>query len=270
MTDLYPVDDVLADDVLLNRLGSRSAASGEAMAALLGALAVHADTPLAPRPGRTRRSRHRYLGAFAALAIAASGAGVAAAVSLPDRGPSDADRARILDRMDDAARSDASSGLFAGLGLPQTNDALLAGHLVLVRQVDGTIVLLTPSQAALVVAGQDQGDGQVGTTSAGGGGNSGGGATAAGTPDGATGVQGNPTVNADQNTAGAPETSGQGRPTQRPGMPTQPAPTSTDAALTTTTGGSRRTPTPTSTTSTATETPTTDTSTDTSTDSPTQ
>ena len=153
MTDLHPIDDVVADDLLLDSLGRRSGGSGEPVAALLGALAAHADTPLPGRSGtRRRRTQHRYLGAFAALAIAASGAGVAAAVSLPDRGPSSADRARVLQQMEDSARSSAPSGLFDRLGLPPTAGTTQAKGLVLVRRADGAIVLLPPAQAAAVEA----------------------------------------------------------------------------------------------------------------------
>ncbi len=153
MTDLYPIDDLVADDLLLDRLGRRSGGADEPVAALLGALAAHADTPLPGRSAhRRRRTQHRYLGAFAALAIAASGAGVAAAVSLPDRGPSTADRARVLQQMDDSARSSAPSGLFRRLGLPQTAGTAQATGLVLVRRADGAIVLLPPAQAAAVEA----------------------------------------------------------------------------------------------------------------------
>src|SRR6478735_1580703 len=153
MTDLHPIDDVIADDLLLDSLGSRPGGSGEPVAALLGALAAHADTPLPGRSApRRRRTQHRYLGAFAALAIAASGAGVAAAVSLPDRGPSGADRARVLQQMEDSARSSAPSGLFSRLGLPQTAGSTKAKGLVLVRRADGAIVLLPPAQAAAVEA----------------------------------------------------------------------------------------------------------------------
>ncbi|WP_323100771.1 hypothetical protein [Intrasporangium sp. YIM S08009] len=164
MTDLHPIDDVIADDLLLDSLGRRSGGSGEPVAALLGALAAHADTPLPGRSGaRRRRTQHRYLGAFAALAIAASGAGVAAAVSLPDRGPSGADRARVLQQMEDSARSSAPSGLFERLGLPQTAGSTQAKGLVLVRRADGAIVLLPPAQAAAVEAAvAEAGPGTVG------------------------------------------------------------------------------------------------------------
>src|SRR6478672_6640882 len=144
------MSDLIADDLLLDRLAGRVDAGSEPVATLLGALAAHADTPLPSRTGRRRiANKHRYLGAFAALAVAASGAGVAAAVTLPTNGPSQADRARIVRKMDESARSDSPSALLARLGLPQTSGTTEAKGLVLARAEDGTIVLLP---AAVVVA----------------------------------------------------------------------------------------------------------------------
>lgn len=143
MNDLSPMSDLIADDLLLDRLAGRVHAGSEPVAGLLGALAAHADTPLPSRSGRRRiANKHRYLGAFAALAVAASGAGVAAAVTLPSNGPSQADRARIVQKMDESARSDAPSALLSRLGLPQTSGTTYAKGLVLARADDGTIVLL--------------------------------------------------------------------------------------------------------------------------------
>jgi hypothetical protein len=149
MTDLFPMSDLAADDLLLDRLGGRGEPGGETVAVLLGALAAHADTPL---PARTRRRRtarsHRYVGAFAALAVAASGVGVAAAVTIPDRGLSLADRARIEQKMRESARSDAPSALLTRLGLPQVSGVTEASGLVLYRRPDGAIVLLPASVVA--------------------------------------------------------------------------------------------------------------------------
>ena len=151
MNDLSPMSDLIADDLLLDRLAGRTDAGSEPVAALLVALAAHADTPLSSRTGRRRiANKHRYLGAFAAFAIAASGAGVAAAVTLPTKGPSQADRARVLEKMDESARSDRPSALLTRLGLPQTSGTTQARGLVLARAEDGTIVLLP----AAVVASQ--------------------------------------------------------------------------------------------------------------------
>jgi hypothetical protein len=153
VNDLSPLSDLIADDLLLDRLGGRADPGHEPIAALLGALATHADTPLPSRTGRRRiANKHRYLGAFAAVAIAASGAGVAAAVSLPDAAPSQSDRARIVQRMDESARSDAPSALLSRLGLPRTSSVTAARGLVLARRDDGTIVLLPAAVAAAEVA----------------------------------------------------------------------------------------------------------------------
>ncbi|GAA5022389.1 hypothetical protein GCM10023258_12610 [Terrabacter aeriphilus] len=86
MSDPTPMSDLVADDLLLDRLAGRFDAGAEPVAQLLSALAGHADAPLPGRSPRRRigRRHHRYLGAFAALAVGASGAGVAAAVGLPD------------------------------------------------------------------------------------------------------------------------------------------------------------------------------------------
>ncbi|CAN7480214.1 hypothetical protein LJR027_003088 [Terrabacter sp. LjRoot27] len=150
MNDLSPMSDLIADDLLLDRLAGRVDAGSEPVAGLLGALAAHADTPLPSRTGRRRiANKHRYLGAFAALAVAASGAGVAAAVTLPSNGPSQADRAAIVKKMDESARSGAPSALLSRLGLPQTTGTTQAKGLVLARADDGTIVLLP---AAVVAA----------------------------------------------------------------------------------------------------------------------
>src|SRR5829696_8392135 len=152
MKDLSPMSDLIADDLLLDRLAGRADAGSEPVAILLGALASQADTPLASRAGRRRiGNKHRYLGAFAALVVAASGAGVAAAVTLPATGPSQADRARVLAKMEQSARSDTPSALLTRLGLPQTSGT--DSGLVLARRADGAIVLLP----AAVVEAQGQG-----------------------------------------------------------------------------------------------------------------
>ncbi|MGW5242188.1 hypothetical protein ACWEOW_24940 [Monashia sp. NPDC004114] len=153
MTDLFPMSDLAADDLLLDHLAARRDAGGEPVAVLLSALAANADTPLPAHTGRRKVGRkHRYVGAFAALAVAASGAGVAAAVTLPSRGLSPADRARIEQKMEQSAHSDAPSGLLTRLGLPQTSGTTEARGLVLYRQPDGTIVLLPASVVAAAEA----------------------------------------------------------------------------------------------------------------------
>ncbi len=150
MNDLSPLSDLVADDLLLDRLAGRVDAGSDPLAGLLGALAAHADTPLPLRTGRRRiGNRHRYLGAFAALAVAASGAGVAAAVTVPSHGPSRADRALTVTMTDDSPGSHVPSAPLSRLGLPQTSRSTQAQALVLARRIDGAIVLVP---AALVAA----------------------------------------------------------------------------------------------------------------------
>lgn len=262
MSDLHPIDDVVADDLLLDALGRRTGGSGEPVAAVLGALAAHADTALPGRSAhRRRRTQHRYLGAFAALAIAASGAGVAAAVSLPDRGPSSADRARVLQQMEDSAHSSAPSGLFARLGLPQTSGTTEAKGLVLVRRTDGAIVLLPPAQAAAVEAvvaaggpgvvgdatqhGAAAQAGRVGHGGTGNQGTVGAGQTvhppAAGSGEGGDGQGEDQTTAATKAAKGTKGTKGgknaTGTPTRLPPSPTEPGP-STQSLTATVPGGS--------------------------------
>ena len=263
MTDLSPMSDLVADDLLLNRLGGRMDAGPEPVAALLGALAAHADTPL---PGRTARrrsgNRHRYIGAFAALAVAASGAGVAAAVSLPDRGLSQAERARIEQQMEQSARSTAPSALLTRLGLPQTSGTTLAHGLVLARAADGSFTLLpasvvaaqatTPNGLALGPSGSNGGNaqgggGQGGNAQGGGQGGGGSGGNAQGNT-GNTGGSGGGSSNDDGDSQGGTGTTsdsksgntgkGVNNGKKAPAPTPTPTPTSTtDATVTSTTIG---------------------------------
>lgn len=154
MSRLIPMSDLLADDLMLDRLAAREPAGSEPVAGLLAALADHADTPLTVRAGRRRRSRtHRYLGPFAALVVAASGAGVAAAVTIPHHAADPGERARVVKEMDAAARSGAPSALLSRLGLPRTTASTDARGLVLARRGDGAIVLVP----AAATAGQGAG-----------------------------------------------------------------------------------------------------------------
>lgn len=149
MSRLIPMSDLVADDLLLDRLGAREHAGSEPVAGLLAALADHADTPLAAQGGRRRITRkHRYLGPFAALVVAASGAGVAAAVTVPHHAADQAQKARVVKEMDEAARSGAPSALLSRLGLPRTTASTDARGLVLARGDDGTIVLVPAAATA--------------------------------------------------------------------------------------------------------------------------
>ena len=76
-----PLSSVLADDLLLDRIGARLDTDDE-LGSMLLAVAHSADTPI-PRPIVGRRvRRHRGLTVLAALGVAVSGATVAAAVEL--------------------------------------------------------------------------------------------------------------------------------------------------------------------------------------------
>lgn len=196
MNDLSPLSDLVADDLFLDRLARRTDAGSEPLAGLLGALATYADTPLPARTGRRRMAKkHRYLGAFAALAIAASGAGVAAAVSLPEAGRQP-DRGRLAQQMEQSARSNAPSALLSRLGLPQTNGTTTARGLVLARRADGAIVLLPAAVAAAELArrGGTHGGGTTGAA-----GNRAGGSAQAGTSGNSTG---NPSGSSTSNPSG--------------------------------------------------------------------
>ena len=87
MTGLVPMSDLVADDLLLDRLAGRLPAGPEPVERLLAGLAAQADRPLAGRATMRRPGRRRALSALAALAVGASGAGVAAAVTVPDGPP---------------------------------------------------------------------------------------------------------------------------------------------------------------------------------------
>ena len=155
MSGLRPMGgmgELLADDLLLDRLAGRGDAGPDPVAGLLGALAAHADRPLPARTGRRRSlNKHRYLGAFAALAIAASGAGVAAAVTQPD-GWLFADRARVEQRMEHDVRSGAPTAPLSRVEIPSTGGTTAGHGLVLAGAADGMFVLLPAAAAGAPVA----------------------------------------------------------------------------------------------------------------------
>ena len=148
MTDPTPFEDLIADDRLLDRLGRREPAGNEPLAALLSAVAAHADQPLTGRTRRRRAHSRRVFAAFAVITVGASGAGVAAAVTLPSYLPGAANRARIERIMDANAASNRPSVLLSRLGIPADADLGAQRGLVLVRRVDGQIVLVPVSAAA--------------------------------------------------------------------------------------------------------------------------
>lgn len=87
MNEPTPLSDLVADDLLLDALGRRADCGHDPLVSVLGALAAHADTPLVSGGLHRRRgSRKRLFTTFAVLAVGATGAGVAAAVTLPHGG----------------------------------------------------------------------------------------------------------------------------------------------------------------------------------------
>jgi hypothetical protein len=117
-----PLSSVLADDLLLDRIGARLDTDDE-LGSMLLAVAHSADTPI-PRPVVGRRARrHRGLTVIAALGVAVSGATVAAAVEL---GPIPPDQAYGMPH----SRSLLPPGLQA-LVLPFLNGTPFQGRLFL-------------------------------------------------------------------------------------------------------------------------------------------
>ncbi|MDC5696957.1 hypothetical protein OO014_06765 [Intrasporangium calvum] len=88
MTKPVPLSDLVADDLLIDRAARRLTPGDEPVERLLAALAAHADHPLGQPQSRRRTGRRRALSALTALAVGASGAGVAAAVTVPGGRPS--------------------------------------------------------------------------------------------------------------------------------------------------------------------------------------
>jgi len=82
-----PLGQVVADDLLIDLVAGRQPAGDDPIASLLAALAEHADRPLGRATTGRRFRRHRVLSALAALTVGASGAGVAAAATVPDGTP---------------------------------------------------------------------------------------------------------------------------------------------------------------------------------------
>ncbi len=118
MSDPIPLDDLIEDDLLLDRLAGRRPSGDEPVAVLLSAVAAHADRPLTGRARRRRPHGRRLFAAFAIITVGASGAGVAAAVTLPNYLPGAAERARVERAMDANAASDRPSALLTRLGIP--------------------------------------------------------------------------------------------------------------------------------------------------------
>ena len=142
---------MLADDLLLDRVGARLDADDE-LGSLLLAVAHRADTPI-PRATLARRVRpHRGLTVLAALGVAVSGATVAAAVEL---GPVPPDQASGVPH----ARAFLPPSLQA-LVLPFLSGSPFQGRLVLPFgalpgvPLDGSVTALGLPATALPSAGQ--------------------------------------------------------------------------------------------------------------------
>ena len=146
-----PLSAMLADDLLLDRVGARLDADDE-LGSLLLAVAHRADTPI-PRATLARRVRpHRGLTVFAALGVAVSGATVAAAVELAPVPPDQASGAPH-------ARAFLPPSLQA-LVLPFLSGSPFQGRLVLPFgalpgvPLDGSVTALGLPATALPSAGQ--------------------------------------------------------------------------------------------------------------------
>jgi hypothetical protein len=96
MTEPAQTSDVFTDEALLDRVGAGADAGADPVAGLLGALATIGEEPIGPRRSpvlapvpaarRHRLGGRRSMAAAALVAVALSGAGVAAALTLPDLG----------------------------------------------------------------------------------------------------------------------------------------------------------------------------------------
>ena len=146
-----PLSAMLADDLLLDRVGARLDADDE-LGSLLLAVAHRADTPI-PRAALARRVRpHRGLTVLAAIGVAVSGATVAAAVELAPVPP---DQASGVPH----ARAFLPPSLQA-LVLPFLSGSPFQGRLVLPFgavpgvTLDGSVTALGLPATALPSAGQ--------------------------------------------------------------------------------------------------------------------
>lgn len=119
MTEPTPLDAVTADDLLLDRLAARLGSDhDDQLATMLLAAARQCDTALRPhqRSGRRRLGGRRTLTALAALGIAASGAGVAAA---GEKSPPASAGGTVHSRVVEARPPAAGSGARVVLPRPQ-------------------------------------------------------------------------------------------------------------------------------------------------------
>lgn len=87
MTGPARLDDLFADDALLDRLAAREDVGDEPLALVLGSLASYVDQPIGrhrPAVSRRRPARSQRVAIAGLMAVVMSGAGFAAALSLPD------------------------------------------------------------------------------------------------------------------------------------------------------------------------------------------
>ena len=117
-----PLGQVLADDLLLDRVGARLDTDDE-LGSLLLSLAHHVDAPVSRPSVRARRRRnHRALTVLAALGIAVSGATVAAAIESAPDAPATAGGSAHTRFLPQALQA---------LGLPFAGPGLAQGRLLL-------------------------------------------------------------------------------------------------------------------------------------------
>jgi hypothetical protein len=115
-----PLGSVLADDLLLDRVGARLDCDDE-LGSLLLSVARHVDAPITHPAVRARRGRRRGLVVLTALGVAVSGATVAAALETAPGPPAPAgnpSHTRFLPRD------------LQALGLPFTGSGLVPGRLL--------------------------------------------------------------------------------------------------------------------------------------------
>ncbi len=114
MSASTPLPALVADELLLDRLGARADAGSEPVALLLGAVARHADNPLGGPARRSGRGRRRFVTVLTAITVGASGASVAAAVTVPRHGGADRAHHGLMTPTPPGEAS-AASGLIASV-----------------------------------------------------------------------------------------------------------------------------------------------------------
>lgn len=147
----HPImSDLLADDLLLDRLGRRTEVAGDPVVPLLAALARHADLPLRGACAPRRFVKRRALTALTAFVVGASGVGVAAALSGPDR-PWPRQVHRVADP-DGSVRAvpAAPGGVVRGVPRTQGTGSATSGY-ALVEEATRRIALAPPRVVVTLV-----------------------------------------------------------------------------------------------------------------------